>query len=150
MSCRRQWALAGLDIVRAVEIVQPNFKLFFEARPAYLFARIEASAIDRETSLEYLSEVSLKCADLRMKKLLIERNIPVILDDPGMDAILGEYLRLSSGVTIALVNQYVDLNSSTEYIAGKLNAGGARFKHFDNVNAAEKWLLAQPPHDPFE
>lgn len=128
--------------------IQPNYKLTFEVRDAYVYARIEAPAIDRTTSLEYLSEISLKCADLRMKKLLLERDIPVILDDSGMDSIIGEYIRLSTGVTIALVNRYADLNGSTEYIIERLNARGAHFKYFDNVDAAEKWLVAQPIPDP--
>lgn len=125
------------------------YRLTFDVRKGYLYARVEATAIDRQTSLEYLSEISLKCADLRMKRLLLERDIPVILDDSGMDSIIGEYIRLSAGVTIAMVNRFTKLNTSTEYIIQQLNARGAHFKYFDNVREAEEWLVAQPITDLF-
>lgn len=144
-----EFTIRHLNFVRNMEIVQPNYKLTFEVHPEHLFARVEASAIDRSTSLEYLSEVSLKCADERRRKLLLERDIPVILDEPVMDSIVEEYIRLCTGVTIALVNRYADLNSSTEYIIEHLNTRGVNFKYFDNVKAAEEWLLSQSIPDLF-
>ena len=132
-----------------MESLQLNYKLTFDVRPAYLYARIEAPAIDRETSFGYLSDIALKCADLRMKKLLIDRRIPEVLGKEHAESVLAEYVRLSSGMVIALVNKRAALNEPLEYFVGQLPSSDASFKVFDTIKAAEKWLVAQPIPDPF-
>ena len=132
-----------------MESLQTNYKLTFDVRTSYLFARIEAPSIDRETSLGYLSEIALKCADLRMKKLLIDRRIPEVLGKEHTGSVLAEYVRLSAGMVIALVNKRADINEPLDHFVGKLPSSGASFKVFDTIKAAEKWLVAQPIPDPF-
>ncbi|MEQ1923791.1 MAG: hypothetical protein ABL952_14895, partial [Pyrinomonadaceae bacterium] len=106
-------------------------------------------AIDRETSLEYLSEIALKCGELRIKKLLIDRRIPEVLGPEHTESILGDYVRLSKGMVIAFVNKTAELDPPLQHFVGKLNSQGAAFQVFNDVKAAEKWLVAHPIPDPF-
>ncbi len=132
-----------------MEIANSNYKLTFEVRPGYLYARIEAPAIDRETSLEYLTQIALKCGSLRMKKLLIDRDIPAILDDAGLTSVLADYVRLSSGMTIAFVNQHADLDIAMQNAIRTIPGRAVQFNYFTDVKAAEDWLLAQSIPDLF-
>ena len=58
------------------------YQLTFEEREGYLYERVSAATIDEETAMSYLREVAAKCRQLGYDRLLVERDIPVMLP-PG-------------------------------------------------------------------
>ena len=118
-----------------------NYELTFEKRPGYLYACIKAPTLDRNLSLEYFAEIALKCADLRVKRLLIERDIPFILDEANINDIFMQYVRMSQGMTIAFVNRHDSVANPLEKVVDLVNARGASLSVFSNVEHAEEWLL---------
>src|SRR5688572_4579771 len=59
---------------------QPGpYNLIFDKRSGYLYAKISAGTIDSRTSTAYITEIAYICKDLGYDRLMIERDIPVML-----------------------------------------------------------------------
>jgi len=117
------------------------YKLSFEQRENYLYARVEAETIDRPTALEYLSEVARQCARLDAKRLLLDRDIPVMLPDAELFNTTTDFLEMIRGTRAAFVNPYQDLTDAFDFAMVVGLNRGADYRRFDNTEAAEKWLL---------
>src|SRR5688572_3901546 len=114
-------------------------ELTFDERPEYLYARISADLLDRRTALDYLSEISLKCAKTRCKRMLLERPVTIISKDEDLFGSMKELVEMSTGIRIAFVNPHVSVEDATKYIEEFHH--GAEFRYFNQVGDAESWLL---------
>lgn len=123
-----------------MESAEP-YKLSFEERPDYLYARIEAESIDRTTALSYLSEVARYCARIDAKRLLIHRDIPVMLPDADLFNTTTDFLEMVRGTRAAFVNPYQDLTEALDFAMVVGLNRGADYKLFNSIEDAEKWLL---------
>ena len=113
--------------------------LTFEERPEYLHARISAQTLNRKTALDYLSEISMKCASTRCKQMLLERDIGIVPPDDDLFASMKELVEMSAGIRIALVNPHVTVKDAMKYL-DEFHYG-ADFKYFNDVAEAQSWLL---------
>jgi hypothetical protein len=113
--------------------------LTFDERPEYLHARISAKMLDRRTALDYLSEISMKCANTRCKQMLLERDIPIMPADENLFPTLKELVEMSSGIRIAFVNPHVSVDDAMKHL-DEYNLG-ADFKYFNDAAEAQRWLL---------
>jgi hypothetical protein len=113
--------------------------LTFDERPDYLYARIAAKDLDRKTALDYLSEISLKCARTRCKRMLLEREMSEIMADEHLFASIKDLVEMSGGIRIAFVNRHVPTEEARKRLS-KWKAG-ADFKYFNDAEEAHRWLL---------
>jgi hypothetical protein len=123
-----------------MESVVP-YKLSFEERPDYLYAYIEAESIDRPVALEYLSEVARYCARIAAKRLMLHRDIPVMLPDADLFNTTTDFLEMIRGTRAAFVNPYQDLTEAFDFAMVVGLNRGADCKLFNTVEDAEIWLL---------
>ena len=115
------------------------YELTFEESPEYLHARIAAQAMDRQTALDYLSEISLKCASTRCKRMLLERDIPALTPDEELFVSMKDLVEMSAGIRIAFVNRHLPVDEAMKHVADYHY--GADFKYFNDVADAQHWLL---------
>ena len=113
--------------------------LTFDERPEYLHARISAQALDRKMALDYLSEISLKCASTRCKQMLLEREMSEIMADDDLFASMKDLVEMSAGIRIALVNPHVSVDDALKHL--EQFSHGADFKYFNDSAEAKRWLL---------
>ena len=113
--------------------------LTFDERPEYLHARISAKNLNRETVLDYLSEISLKCASVRCKQMLLERDIAIGSQDKDIFASIKELVEMSAGVRIALVNPHVTVEDAMKFLDEFQNRDD--FRYFNDIADAQGWLL---------
>jgi hypothetical protein len=118
------------------------YHLTFDRRQEYLYARIAAPAIDRTVALDYFAEVAHECANVRCKKLLIERDIPSVLPEDLMLKTMKEYVRMSEGVKVAFVNPHQTIDQGIQFMIKHGVDFGGDFKYFSNADDAHSWLLA--------
>jgi hypothetical protein len=118
------------------------YSLDFEERDGYLYARVEADTMTRESAVMYLREIAGKCTELGRDRLLVERHVAGLLSITDLFFIGQELAEMMRGRKVAFVNS----NSTHEQA---LNFGlmvgtnrGAQFQMFPTLAAAEKWLLA--------
>jgi hypothetical protein len=121
-----------------------SYRLTFEERPGYLYAKIQADTIDRETALAYLGEVAAKCAELGSHRLLLDRDIPAMMSDADIFFTTKDFADMMKGKRVAFLNPYMqnteDLNFSITIATNR----GAEFHLHKDLAEAEAWLLKDP------
>jgi len=118
-----------------------SYILTFEERLHYLYARIEASAIDRETALQYIHELGEKVAAAGVKRLMLDRRIPAVMPDADAFFSTGDLMKAIGRVKVAFVNPYPENTEALDFVVLVGINRGANFALFDNEKAAEEWLL---------
>ncbi len=117
------------------------YQIEYGDRKGYLYAKITAPSIDRQMALAYLAEIVIRSAELRQKKLLLDRDIPAVMDESDMFAAVNELVRMGGGMRIALVNRHIPLAEALEFAMNYGRKIGADFKYFNDLIDAERWLL---------
>jgi hypothetical protein len=122
------------------------YELTFDAREHYLYVHIHADAITRETVLAYLTEIAEECSRLEYRRLMIHREVPVMLSEPDIFFVTNDFLGMVQGVTVAFVNPNITHEAAMRFAILVGTNRGAKFKAFPTVESAEKWLLAGVPN----
>lgn len=119
------------------------YRLTFEHRPDYLYAYVEGDEDSYEISAMYWREIADEFKANKYTKVLI-------VEDIIESGTMADAYQLSSelpqmgymGIKVAFVDKYIeqqDLNQFGELVAVNRGING---KIFNEVNEAEKWLLA--------
>src|SRR5436190_9663461 len=118
-----------------------TYELSFKVRFGYLFAWVEAANSTPDTIVGILRKIADKCAELDSKLLLIDRDIPAMMSTPQCFDALGEFLRSIPDVRVAVVNRHAATDVLLRDVIAAGPQSGANAAYFDNIPAAEKWLL---------
>lgn len=118
------------------------FELFFERRPAYLYARVAGQEDSYEISRQFWQEIADECRRLDCKKVLIVEEIV-------MEAPLHDVYQLASelphmgfrGVKVAFVDRLAEDRQINEFGALVATNRGFHGQIFNDFDEAEKWLL---------
>lgn len=116
------------------------YELIFDPRSGYLYARISAPAIDEESAATYLREVAAKCRELGYDRLLLERDIPVMLPAGSLYFTTKAFRELMEGIKVAFVNPHGEIDRKMTFAILMAKNIGAQFALLPNIEAAEKWL----------
>jgi hypothetical protein len=118
------------------------YELTLEERPGYLYAHIKADTMTTEMSAAYLSEIVDKCAALGLKKVLIYREVPYIINSAvSIYYSMQEEIQLLKGLTLAVVTPFPATEEGLNFAILVSNNRGADFKLHPTIEAAEEWLL---------
>jgi hypothetical protein len=120
------------------------YELTFENRPDYLYAKIKSETITREIALRYLREVAARCTEVQCRRLLLERDIPVMLAGGDLFFTTNDFLNMIKNVRVAFVNPHATIESQMEFAILVGTNRGARFSLHPTVDEAETWLLGRP------
>ena len=122
--------------------VNKPYQITFEERLDYLYVYITGERDSYEISRAFWLEVAEVSCQTDYKKVLIEEDIPEAVSIADMYRLASELPQMGFyGVRIAFMDRYAeqhDLNEFGELVA--LNRG-MMGKIFNDINAAEEWLL---------
>jgi hypothetical protein len=118
-----------------------TYQLSFEQRPGYLYARVSASSIDRQSALQYLGEVAAKCRELDCDRLILERDIPVMLTDADLFFTTQDFLSMMAGKRVAFVNPHATIDDEMRFAILIGTNRGARFTVHTDIDEAERAVL---------
>jgi hypothetical protein len=118
------------------------YTLHFENRGQYLYARITAEEIDRPSALEYLNEVADQLRASGLKRLMLERQIPVMLNDADLFHTTLDFLEMIRGTKAAFINPHSSIDDSMAFAMTIGNNRGAMYRLFNDADAGELWLLS--------
>ncbi len=116
------------------------YELTFTERSNYLHVCIHAETIDRAMALDYFAEVASKCADVRCKRMLLERDIPAMIPDEDLFTTMNDFIEMSIGIRVAFVNAHTPIDDALKHIVDFGIDRGADFQYFKTVDEAERWL----------
>jgi hypothetical protein len=118
-----------------------RFQVTFEVRSRYLYARVEAATTDRQSAAEYLLQIIRHAEGLKLDRVLIDRQIAAGAGTTLVylqTALLEEQAR---GMVVAIADSdpmnYIHLERGIRLCSPK----ALRIKAFEDMNAAENWLL---------
>ena len=118
-----------------------RYRISLEDRGEYLYALVGGETLTPEISKLYWNEIAGECLRLGKTKIMIEKDFRRSVSLPEMVS-MGVYLgELLPGKSIAFLDRYKneDVNELGKKIARNQ---GVKLQIFENVNEAEKWLLA--------
>lgn len=117
------------------------YNLRFEARRHYLYAHVKAETMTRATALAYLQEVANECNGRSYRRLLLERDVPMMLSDLELFQTTNDFLDMVKYVRVAVLNQYPDQQNAMNFAMRISTNRKARYSVFTDPLEAEKWLL---------
>lgn len=117
------------------------YKLEFEERAGYLFTRVSAETIKRDSAIAYLTEIAGKCKEVKAKRLMLVRNIPMMLPDADLFFTTNDFLKMIGETRVAYVNPHDAISEEMDFaILIGVNRGGD-YSLFNSEKEAERWLL---------
>ena len=117
-----------------------NSNLAFECRPNYLYALLQSETITPHRVRAYLGSIRTKCQALGQTRVLIERDIPRILNPFEYVEMADEMVRHLQGIKTVWVNPYPELQDGLEFLATIGNNRGGNFHVARTIDEAEEWL----------
>lgn len=118
-----------------------SYKLTFELRPEYLFVGVESDDMNEEMALDYLGKIGAKAREEGIDRLMVVRNVPVMLSDADLFTTTNFFMGLMSGKRVAFVNPHAAIADDMEFAIRIGTNRGAVYGLFDNEQSAEEWLL---------
>ena len=118
-----------------------SYVLTWDERLGYLYAHLWSHQMTAEIAFEYLREAAEKCKELGYDKLLIYRDVPVMLPDADLFEATTFFLKLMEGRRVAFVNPHAEIAEDMDYAVTIGTNRGANYRLFNNFEPAEKWLL---------
>jgi hypothetical protein len=120
----------------------PSYTLTYEHRPGYLYVLVDAESVTAEMALKYTSEILETCEAHKVEKVLLHRDIPVVLPVGDMFFTMKSIAERLGGVRqVALLNRYIPLQYELDLVAMIANNRGGNFAVFHEEAEAEKWLV---------
>src|SRR4051794_33661369 len=120
----------------------PQYKLTYEQRRGYLYAHISVDTINSEMAILYLREVVDRCNELDYKRLMIDRDIPVVLPDGVMFFVAVQFQEMIKGIRTALINPYSSNDPGLDFGGMVVRNRGGDYALFHNATDAEAWLFS--------
>lgn len=124
---------------------EPQYTLFFEERPHYLYFRVTADRVERSLAMSYLTEIAERLNSLPQKKLMIERCLSAMLPDEDLGSATSEFFEMIGHARAALVNPYLSLDGAISAAVSMGPMHGVNFRLFNDAIMAEEWLLEPQP-----
>lgn len=119
------------------------YHLTFEQRPGYLYAYVAGEEDNYEISRAYWQEIADQCKERKCSKVLVVEDIVECGTIAEAYQLCSEFPQMGYiGIKVGFVDRYLDQQEANQF--GELVAvnRGINAKVFNDVEEAEKWLLA--------
>ena len=117
------------------------YTVTFEERPGYLYAHIKAETMTLEIALAYLGEIAVKARQVKARRVMIDRDVPVVLSASDAFLSMKDFVDRVKGRKVALVNRRISHEESIRFSMMVAKNRGAFFEVHNNIPDAERWLL---------
>lgn len=119
----------------------PQYELRFEERQGYLFAEVKAERMDEKIAHSYLSEIAEKVKQTKTDRVMILRDVPVMLSDGDLFSTTNFFLDKMRGRFVAFVNPHTKISEDMEFAVRIGTNRGGLYGLFASEDEAEQWLL---------
>ena len=117
------------------------YQLTFTEHPEYLYADLKGETISPAIISDYISEIVAKSDETGKDRILLYRNIPAVLSGGEVFFTVNQSLDALVCKKLAIVNPYANIATAVEFGVTVGQNRGGNYRSFDNVAAAEAWLL---------
>lgn len=130
-----------LSILRRMTSATPQYKLSFEERRDYLYAVIRSDRMNEKIARTYLSEIAEKVKKIRANRVMIVRDVHVMLPDGDLFSTTNFFLDKMRGKFVAFVNPHIKISDDMEFAIRIGTNRGGLYGLFHSEKEAEEWLL---------
>lgn len=126
-----------------MSVPRKPYSLSFDEKPQYLFVRVKCESFTIEIALEYLREVINECRELQYTRIMIERDVSIMLP-AGKSTFVAEQLATMDvdGLRIAVVDPRPENRELNRFSAAASRGLGIKVRAYSNIPDARRWLLS--------
>lgn len=117
------------------------YVLSFEEHSGYLLAKVTSDRMTADLAKEYLGKIAAKISETGAKRLMMFRDVSMMLSDPDLFDVTNFFLDLMRGKRVAFVNPHMEIKEDMEFAVRIGTNRGGLYKLFNNIPDAKKWLL---------
>lgn len=117
-----------------------SYTLTLDERPDYLYAHVRAETIDRYSAMEYLRTIAERRKSTRLRRLMLVREIPVMLPDSDLFFTTRDFNEMIGPTRLAVVNPFATNDDGLGFAMTIAANRGADYRVFSSVDRAEVWL----------
>ena len=118
------------------------YSLAFDIYPDYLYARVTSEKLTIESSLRYLHEIVDKCRELGCHRLMIEKDVPMMLDMAQAFTVASDFSDMrANSIKVAHLDKRTENFERNKFFILVSNNHGGSSRIFTEYAAAEEWLL---------
>jgi len=118
------------------------YELSFDERPGYLYAHLKGETISADVIRNYVREIVAKSTETGQPRIMLYRDIPAVLSEAEVFHTVRESLDALRGKKLALVNPHAAIQKALEFGMVVGHNRGGNYASFEDVETAERWLLA--------
>ena len=119
------------------------YSLTYDEKPKYLYAHVKSDTFTEEIALDYLREVIAECHELQYERILIERDIPIILSPAKIQLVAEQIATMNTkGLKIALVDPRPENRELNRFAAAASRGLGTKVRAYSTVPDARRWLVS--------
>lgn len=126
-----------------MNVPEKPYSLTYDEKPNYLYARVQCDTLTMEIAVDYLREVIMECRELQYTRLLIERDVPMLLTRAQNMSVAEQLAAMDvKGLKIAVVDSHSE-NGKLNKLAAAANRGfGIMARAYGSVPDARRWLIS--------
>jgi hypothetical protein len=118
-----------------------KYQLTFEERRDYLYANVRAEKVSIAEAQAYLKEIAETCRSKGYSSVLIDREIPTLLNVGDLFYTTDQFTTLMLGIKVAFVNGHDAIHKNIQFGITVAQNRGGMFSVHKNTSDAENWLL---------
>lgn len=118
-----------------------SYQLTFTVYPDYLYADLKSDKISAQIIRDYVGEIITECDATGRCRILLYRDIPMVLSGVDVFHTVRESLIAFRGKKLALVKPHAAITSEINFGMTVGQNRGGNYESFTTVEEAETWLL---------
>ena len=121
-----------------------SYELMVEQRPSYLYAHVKSASVRPAMTSDYLKEIIEKCRETHCNRVVIDNDVPKAFWVWDIFPVSMRFPGIGRECTkVAVVDQFADPIENEEFSVLVGNKCGVDLHVFDNLAAAERWVVRE-------
>lgn len=117
------------------------YRVRVEKRPDYLYAQVSGNALGRDTTVEYLREITEACRRYQCTNVIIDNTMPPSFAISDLFFVATRFPRFGVELTkVAIVDKELQTSDRDEFSVMVGRKAGLDVHIFSNIRQAEKWI----------
>ena len=117
------------------------YKISFTEHPDYLYVELTGDSISEAIIREYIADIIAKCNETGLDRILLYRDIPVVMPEGTVYHTVSASLDALRGKKVAVVNPHAKIDAAVQFGMTVAQNRGGDYASFSETEEALGWLL---------
>lgn len=126
-----------------MNVPEKPYSLTYDEKSNYLYAHVKCDEFTIEVAVDYLREVIAECRELQYTRIMIDRDIPVILSTAKIQFVAEQLATVNTkGLKIALVDPRPENRELNRFAAAASRGLGTKVRAYSTIPDGRRWLIS--------